>query len=193
MLTCPNNQEWDLAVCSSVAQWTECQPANQRVEGSTPSLGHMPGLQARPRKATTHSLLLFFPSLKIIKSFLKKVFKELNVYGYRSWVLAKIYQIFFFKILFLERGKEGREGGRETSMCQRNIHWLPLAPPQLGTWPATQACALNSNRTGDLLVYNMTPIPLSHTSQLYFLICSTLKLLNEQVCILLTMYKALCK
>ena len=32
--------------------------------------------------------------------------------------------------------------GRETSMCKRNINRLPLAYPQLGTWPATQACAL---------------------------------------------------
>ena len=27
--------------------------------------------------------------------------------------------------------------------------WLPLACPLLGTWPATQACALTGNRTGD--------------------------------------------
>ena len=28
---------------------------------------------------------------------------------------------------------------------ERNIDWLPLAHPQLGTWPATQACALTGN------------------------------------------------
>ena len=40
--------------------------------------------------------------------------------------------------LLLERG-EGREKERE-----RNINvWLPLARPLLGTWPATQACALD--------------------------------------------------
>ena len=32
---------------ASVAQWIECQPENQRVAGLIPSLGHMPGLQAR--------------------------------------------------------------------------------------------------------------------------------------------------
>ena len=32
-------------------------------------------------------------------------------------------------------------GGRETSMCERDIDWLPLTHPLLGTWPATQACA----------------------------------------------------
>ena len=55
---------------------------------------------------------------------------------------------FFFKdfiYLFLEKG-EGR--GKER---KRNINvWLPLACPQLGTWPTTQACALTGNRTGDL-------------------------------------------
>ena len=43
-------------------------------------------------------------------------------------------------ILFLERG-EGKEKERE-----RNINvWLPLVCPLLGTWPATEACALISN------------------------------------------------
>ena len=39
-------------------------------------------------------------------------------------------------ICFLGR-KEEREKERE-----RNIDWLPLAHPFLGTWPATKACAL---------------------------------------------------
>ena len=30
-----------------VAQWIECRPATQRVISSIPSLGNMPGLQAR--------------------------------------------------------------------------------------------------------------------------------------------------
>ena len=49
----------------------------------------------------------------------------------------------FFKdfiYLFLERG-EGKEKERE-----RNINvWLLLQCPLLGTWPATQACALTGN------------------------------------------------
>ena len=32
---------------AGVAQWTECRPVNPRVSGSSPSLGHMPRLQAR--------------------------------------------------------------------------------------------------------------------------------------------------
>ena len=45
--------------------------------------------------------------------------------------------------LFIFRG-EGREKERE-----RNINWLPLACQYPGNWPATQACALTGNRTGD--------------------------------------------
>ena len=36
-----------LTALAGVAQWIECQPANQRAGGSNPSLGHMPGFQAR--------------------------------------------------------------------------------------------------------------------------------------------------
>ena len=51
---------------------------------------------------------------------------------------------FFFKILFIFR--EG-QGGRKR---KRNINvWLPLAYSLLGTWPATQACALTGDQTGD--------------------------------------------
>ena len=60
-----------------------------------------------------------------------------------------IFSYFFkdFMYFFLERG-EGREKERE-----RNINvWLPLTWPTLGTWPATQACALTWNPTGDALV-----------------------------------------
>ena len=37
--------------------------------------------------------------------------------------------------------------------------------PLLGTWPATQACALTGNQTGDPLVHRLELSPLSHTSQ----------------------------
>ena len=64
------------------------------------------------------------------------------------------------KILFIFRGVR-REKERE-----RNIRmWLPLVGPLLGTWPATQACALTGNRTSDLLVCRWVLNPLSHTSQ----------------------------
>ena len=45
---------------------------------------------------------------------------------------------------------EGREKERE-----RNIDvWLPPMWPPLGTWPASQACALTGNRTGNPLVHS---------------------------------------
>ena len=43
--------------------------------------------------------------------------------------------------------------------------WLLLTCPSLGTWPATQACALTGNRTRDPLVHRLALNPLSHTSQ----------------------------
>ena len=46
-----------------------------------------------------------------------------------------------FIYLFLE-GKGGTKRGRETSMCEKYIGWLPLACSQLWTGPATQAHAL---------------------------------------------------
>ena len=59
---------------------------------------------------------------------------------------------YFFKDFiysFLEREEE-KEKERE-----RNINvWLPLMRPILRTWPATQACALTGNRTGDTLVHS---------------------------------------
>ena len=74
--------------------------------------------------------------------------------------------IFLKRYLFLERGKEReKEREREKHWCVRYIDQLPLAPSQLGTWPATQACALTGHRTGDLSFPRPALNPLSHTSQ----------------------------
>ena len=59
--------------------------------------------------------------------------------------LKNILDFLNFIYLLLERGEGGRKRGRETSMCERKINWLPLAHPQLGTWPTTQACVLTGN------------------------------------------------
>ena len=81
------------------------------------------------------------------------------------------YPSYFFKTLFIYLREKGRKGekGRETSMCNRYINWLPLTRSQLGTWPAPQACALTRNRICDLLVHRPVhrPVlnPLSLTSQ----------------------------
>ena len=84
--------------------------------------------------------------------------------GLRQTGLGYRLRYLFLKILFIylfpERG-EGKEKERD-----RNINvWLPLVHPQLGSWPATQACALTGNRTSNPLVQETALNPLSHTSQ----------------------------
>ena len=53
--TIKKRMEYALA---GVAQWIECQPENQRVASSIPSIGHMHGLRVRSpvggTQATTH-------------------------------------------------------------------------------------------------------------------------------------------
>ena len=57
-----------------------------------------------------------------------------------------------FIYLFLDRGEGREKEERNNSVC------LPLVCPLLGTWPATQACALTGNRTGDSLVHSLHSI-----------------------------------
>ena len=64
----------------------------------------------------------------------------------------------FYLFIFRE-GKGGRERKRNINL------WLPLERPLLGTWPATQACALTGNQTSDPLVHRPALSPLIHTSQ----------------------------
>ena len=70
-------------------------------------------------------------------------------------------------------------------MGQRNINQLPLTRPKLGTWPATQACALTGNRTGNTSVHRLGLNSLSHTSQgshqLLFLNSSFNQLLKKKI------------
>ena len=51
-------------------------------------------------------------------------------------------------------------------MCERNIDPLPLTCPQLGTWPATQACAPTRNRSSNLLVCRPALTLLEHLGKL---------------------------
>ena len=55
--------------------------------------------------------------------------------------------------------------GREKEMQRNIIVWLPLASPQLGTWPTIQAWALTGNWTSVLLVHRPVLNPLIYTSQ----------------------------
>ena len=93
--------------------------------------------------------------------------RSLGAYSEGDWGITAICTMFlasFLKIvlfiyfldfvyLFLERG-EGKEKEGE-----RNIYvWLPLMCPLLGTWPATQACAL----TGNPVSYTHLTLPTIH-------------------------------
>ena len=84
-------------------------------------------------------------------------------YNKGSFTLFSMWMTLFkdFIYLYLDR-EEGRKGGREGEQYQRV---LPLAHRLLGTWPATQACALIGNGTSDPLVPKLGLNPLIHTSQ----------------------------
>ena len=88
-------------------------------------------------------------------------FKEWNNLLPVHWRLNSFSQLPFLLIyLFIFREKEMSEKEGE-----RNINvWLPLAYPQLETWPASQARVLTGNRTGNPLVGRPALNPLSHTS-----------------------------
>ena len=75
-------------------------------------------------------------------------------------ILCLLKKYYFFKVLFIYF-ERGREGERETNI---NV-WLPLARPELRTWPETQVCALTGNRTNNTLICRLALTPLSHTSQ----------------------------
>ena len=68
---------------------------------------------------------------------------------------------FFKKIYLVFDGGGQREKERE-----RNTNvWLPLVCPLLGTWPATQACALTGNGTCNPLVRRPALDPLNQPHQ----------------------------
>ena len=58
-----------------------------------------------------------------------------------------------------------REEGREEERKRNSNVWLLLATPLLGTWPATQACALTGNQTRNPLLHRPAFGLLSHSSQ----------------------------
>ena len=74
-----------------------------------------------------------------------------------------------FDLFIFREGKGGRKRGRETSVRERKIHWLPLVCTQPGTEPKTQACALTRNPSGDILLCGTMSNLLSHTGQGYCL------------------------
>ena len=82
---------------------------------------------------------------------------------YQDFKIIEFLFVFVFRLftyLLSERG-EGREKERERSMNA----WLLLMHPQLGAWPATQACTLTGNQTCNPLVLRPALNPLSLISQ----------------------------
>ena len=69
-----------------------------------------------------------------------------------------VYSKFLKGILFIIFREE--KGRRK----ELNV-WLLLKCPLLGTWPATQACALTGDQIGNPLVCKLAFNPLSYTSQ----------------------------
>ena len=66
----------------------------------------------------------------------------------------------FYLFIFRQGGREGeRQGDKDQCMVAFRT------PHTLGTWPATQACALTGSRTNNTLVLRLALSPLSHTSQ----------------------------
>ena len=84
---------------AGVAQWIECQPADQRVTDSISSLGYMPGLWARsPERGTWEATTCwcFFPSLpslKISKIFKINTLKNIFLSYQISWELCRRFQL----------------------------------------------------------------------------------------------------
>ena len=87
---------------------------------------------------------------------------------YIYFIMLYIYIFKDFIYLFLERGSKGkRKEEKHLSTCKKYIDLLPLAHPQLRTWPTTQACALTGNQTGDFSVHRPALNPLGNSSQGY--------------------------
>ena len=66
--------------------------------------------------------------------------------------------VFKFLFVFRERGREGEKEGEKHQSVASHM-------PQLGSWPATLACVLTWNQTGDLSVHRLELSPLSYTNQ----------------------------
>ena len=75
---------------------------------------------------------------------------------HREHLWSLVLQEFGVKCFFIDSRKRGREG--EKHRCERETPNSCLLPTPLpGTKPATQACALTRNWTGNLSVCRMTP------------------------------------
>ena len=117
------------------------------------------GVQVTVAFAITAATGMFMEHLLCVKSH-GTHFIWYDVIWFLSLNRAQDFLKIFYLFIFTEIG-EGREKERERDI----IVWLPLVCPLLGTWPATQACALTGNWTRNFLVHRLVLNPLSHTNQ----------------------------
>ena len=138
-------------------------------------------LALNPLRHTSQGLILIFiyykcyPKLTITKyekdsKFIPNLTPQVQTIILHENVRSLLYNFIFLKTSFIFRERE-REEERETWMCERNVNWLPLPCPQMGTWLAPQACAPTGNRPSDLLVRRPALNPLSHTSHGRSVLC----------------------
>ena len=106
---------------------------NIKHEGKSLSFQYSPKLHVHTLYLPLLNTYHFFPKLS-------QTFITFYTSSFQCPILSLVHFIFkiLFTYLFLER-EEGREKERE-----RNINlWLHLAHSLLGSWPATQECALD--------------------------------------------------
>ena len=80
--------------------------------------------------------------ISIASVFLKQATPQRGPFMYFYIFKSKF---FLRDFIYLFWWGEGEREGEEHQCSKRNIDQLPLACPQWGTWPATQACALTGN------------------------------------------------
>ena len=102
-----------------------------------------------------HIIVTYFWISVVLKTWFESTYITTCVYT--GLITILLFSFFFFLRFYLLISRQrGREGERD-----RNIHvWLPLVCPLLGTWPATQACALTGNWTSDPWVCRLVLNPL---------------------------------
>ena len=102
--------------------------------------------------------ILYFTSQRLSCNYLfVLLFLKCILPSYISCFILYFYRFYLFS--FRERGREGeREGEKHQCARDRSVATRTL---QMGTWPATQACALTGNRTfwfiGQCSVHRATP------------------------------------
>ena len=83
------------------------------------------------------------------------------------FISCELYFFFSKNSIFIYFQREERSKKQRDTDINSSLPLMCYIPPE--TWPRTQACALNRNRTGDPLVHRPALNSLSHTSWGYLL------------------------